>query len=59
MEKFIKIEYVYDKDGNESVKFSSNGFNEFEIIGLLTYYRDSIEIKAMKGNPAKDLTNNQ
>jgi hypothetical protein len=48
MEKYIKITTVYDEDGNEAISYKSEGFNEFEIIGLLTYYRDSIEIKAMK-----------
>ena len=46
--KSIKIEIIYDNEGKEMVNFTSEGFNEFEIIGLLTYYRDKTEIVSMQ-----------
>lgn len=48
MEKLIKIEIEFDKNGNETIVFTTKGFNEFEIIGALTYYRDKVEIEAMR-----------
>ena len=44
MEYFIKITREFDKDGKEAIKYTSDGFTEFEIIGILTYYRDKIEV---------------
>jgi hypothetical protein len=48
MDKFVKIEIKYDKEGNEFVDFKTSGFTEFEVIGLLTYYRDKVEIETMR-----------
>ena len=56
MEKYISIKIEYDNDGNETIVFDTKGFNEFEVIGALTYYRDKVEIESMrrkKNNPAK------
>ena len=53
MGKFIKIEIDYDKDGKETILFTTSGFNEFEVIGMLTYYRDKVEIETMKRKKAK------
>ena len=54
MEYYIKIERVIEKDGREVMNYKSDGFTSFEIIGLLTYYRDKIEIEQMrKGIPTK------
>jgi len=47
MEYFIKISRNFDKDGKETIDFNSDGFTEFEIIGMLTYYRDKIEVNMM------------
>jgi hypothetical protein len=50
MEKFIKITENPDK----KVTIETQGFNLFEIIGLLTYYRDKIETDAMFPEPKKE-----
>ena len=47
MEYFIKISRNFDENGKEIINFNSDGFTEFEIIGILTYYRDQIEAKMM------------
>ena len=47
MEYFIKITKEFDKDGKGVVNYTSDGFTEFEIIGILTYYRDKIEVARM------------
>ena len=47
MKKYIRIEATDDDKGTLNLKFKTSGFNDFEIIGLLTYYRDKIEIKSL------------
>ena len=47
MKKYIKIEIVKEEDGIESVLFDCKGLSEFEIIGMLTYYRDKVQIDAL------------
>jgi len=47
MIKFIKIEEVISDDGEKNVSMDSEGFNIFEIIGLLTFYRDQLEVNKM------------
>jgi hypothetical protein len=51
MKKYIKIEFIEEDDDNTRIEFSTNGVSEFEIIGLLTYYRDKIEVDRMHGKP--------
>lgn len=48
MEKYIKIEAVFDSEGVESIKYTSEGFTQFEIIGMLTFYRDQTEVDFMR-----------
>ena len=52
MEKYIRIEIVKEEDGIESVLFDCKGLSEFEIIGMLTYYRDKVQIDVL--NQKKD-----
>ena len=54
MESYIKIERVIEKDGREVITYKSDGFTSFEIIGLLTYYRDKVKIgQIQKCEPTK------
>jgi hypothetical protein len=55
MEKFINITTIFDSEGNESIDFKSSGYNEFEVIGLLTYYRDQIEVTCMHKKKSKNI----
>ena len=38
------------KQENGEIKFETNGFSEMEIIGLLSYYKDFVQIEALKRN---------
>ena len=46
MTKFIKIT-VTEEGGILNVTLEKEGLTTFELIGLLTYYRDKIETDAM------------
>ena len=49
MGKFIKIE-IEEEDNIDKISFTTSGLNDFEIIGMLTFYRDKIEVTAMHKN---------
>ena len=49
MGKFIKIE-IEEEDNIDKISFTTSGLNDFEIIGMLTFYRDKIEVNAMHKN---------
>ena len=53
MDKHILIKIEYDSDGNETILFETKGFNEFEVIGALTYYRDKVEVESMRRKASK------
>ena len=57
MKKYIKIEVVKEEDGIESVLFDCKGISEFEIIGMLTYYRDKVQIDVL--NQKRDRRNKE
>ena len=60
MTKFIKIT-VTEEGGILNVTLEKEGLTTFELIGLLTYYRDKIETDAMypdKKDQEKGYTNN-
>ena len=57
MKKYIKIEIVKEEDGIESVLFDCKGISEFEIIGMLTYYRDKVQIDVL--NQKRDRRNKE
>ncbi len=38
------------KQENGEIKFETDGFSEMEIIGLLSYYKDFVQIEALKRN---------
>ena len=57
MEKYIRIEVVEEEDGIESVLFDCKGISEFEIIGMLTYYRDKVQIDVL--NQKRDRRNKE
>lgn len=44
--KFIKITEEIVKDGTVT-NFKIEGYSEFEVIGLLTYYRDTFQVDIM------------
>jgi len=41
-------------DKNKVTKFSCKGFNDFEAIGLLTFYRDLMNTEAIRAQLFKD-----
>lgn len=46
-------EYTYD-DGSVTIKPSTKGFNDMELLGLLTYYFDLFKVNMMRGNAKQD-----
>ncbi len=47
-EKYIKIELIPIEGEGDNVNFHSKGISTFEAIGLLTYFRDKLEMHQMK-----------
>jgi hypothetical protein len=45
--KTKKIITIIENPDSKSTTFEVEGFNLFEVIGLLTYYRDKVETDAM------------
>ncbi len=46
-------EYTYS-DGTQNVKPVIKGFSDFEILGILDYYRDAFKINMLNANRKKD-----
>ena len=46
-------EYTYS-DGTQNVKPVIKGFSDFEILGILDYYRDTLKINMLNANRKKD-----
>jgi hypothetical protein len=47
-EKYIHIDFIAYEDGSEESRLDIDGLTTFELIGILTYYRDLLEIQRMK-----------
>ena len=58
-ERYIKINVSENKDGSQQLSLDIKGLTGIEIIGLLAYYKDEIQIKMMsdaRGGEKPDLT---
>ena len=58
-ERYIKISVEEKPDGTHFLKLDVKGLKGYEVIGLLAYYKDEIQIKMMsdaRGGEKPDLT---
>ena len=52
-EKYIKIT-ITEKDGVKTRYFKSEGFNDYEVVGLLAHYKDKIQIEMLNKTNIKN-----
>lgn len=48
MRKIIQKKQIIIKIEKEKISFEVEGFNNFEVVGLLNYYKDAVVVKMMQ-----------